>query len=67
MNTEILKKPAFWVALIVAFSGIAVSQGLVVDGSTPAEVVGWVMTLVATFFGGKTSAEPAPAPDQTAA
>ncbi len=61
MNTDILKKPSFWVAVAVALGGIALSQGLVIEGSTPATIIGWVMTLVGSFLGGKT-ALPAPTP-----
>lgn len=66
MNVEILKKPAFWVAVVVALGGIAMSQGLVLEGSTPAAVIGWIMTILGSFFGGKT-ALPAPPTDQPAA
>jgi hypothetical protein len=67
MNTDVLKKPAFWVAVAVALGGVALSQGLVMDGSKPAEIIGWIMTFVGSFFGGKT-AVPLPAPtDQPAA
>lgn len=61
MNTEVLKKPAFWIAIAVACSGVALSQGLVMEGSMPAQIIGWVMTVMGSFFGGKTTAElPAP-------
>lgn len=66
MNTDVLKKPAFWIAVVVALGGIAMSQGLVVEGSKPAEYLGWVMALIGSFFGGKTTAE-LPAPEQPAA
>jgi hypothetical protein len=65
MNTDVLKKPAFWIAVVVALGGIAVSQGLVMEGSKPAEIVGWIMTLLGAFFGGKTTAE-LPAGEPTA-
>lgn len=64
MNTDILKKPSFWVAVVVALAGIAVSQGLVVEGSTPASILGWVMTIIGSFLGGKTTAT-LPAPEET--
>ncbi len=66
MNTEILKKPAFWIAVAVALGGVAVTQGLVLEGSKPAEIIGWIMTFVGSFFGGKTSAQ-LPAGDQPSA
>jgi prepilin signal peptidase PulO-like enzyme (type II secretory pathway) len=55
MNTDVLKKPTFWAAVVVALAGIAVSQGLIVEGSTYSEVIGWIMTIVGSFFGGKTA------------
>ncbi len=61
MNTEILKKVSFWVALVVALAGIAVSQGLVVEGSTPATVIGWIMAMIGSFGGGKVVATTPPA------
>lgn len=61
MNTEILKKVSFWVAVAVALAGLAVSQGLVVEGSTPSEIVGWIMTIIASFGGGKVAAGTPPA------
>jgi hypothetical protein len=66
MNKAVLKKPAFWIAVVVAQSGVAVSQGLILDGSKPAEIIGWLVTLVGTFFGGKTAAQ-LPAGDPPAA
>lgn len=67
MNTDVLKKPAFWVAVVVALGGIATSQGLILDGSHPAEIMGWIMTILGTFFGGKTTGETSPAPEAPAA
>ncbi len=61
MNTEILKKVSFWVAVAVALAGLAVSQGLVVEGSTPAEIIGWIMAMIGSFGGGKVVASTAPA------
>ena len=66
MNTDVLKKPAFWIAVVVALGGIAVSQGLVMEGSKPAEIIGWIMTLIGAFLGGKTAAQ-LPAGDPPAA
>lgn len=67
MDTSVLKKPALWVAVVVALAGVAMSQGLIMEGSTPAEVIGWIMAVLGTFFGGKTSAQPAPANDAPSA
>ena len=63
MNKDVLKKPTFWAAVFVALAGVVVSQGLVLEDSKPAEVIGWIMTIIGTFFGGKTTAE---LPEQTA-
>lgn len=63
MNTDVLKKPAFWIAVVVALGGIAMTQGLVMEGSKPAEILGWVMALIGSFLGGKTTAQ---LPEQTA-
>lgn len=59
MDTSVLKKPALWIAVVVALAGVAMSQGLVMEGSKPAEVIGWIMAVLGTFFGGKAST-PAP-------
>jgi hypothetical protein len=61
MNTLVLKKASFWVAVLLSLAGLAVSQGLVVDGSTASEIVGWIMTIVGSFGGGKVAAQTPPA------
>lgn len=61
MNTEVLKKPLFWVALVVALGGVAVSQGLVLDGSKPAEILGWILALLGSFGTGKVAGALPPA------
>ncbi|HEU5118659.1 MAG TPA: hypothetical protein VFT74_18825 [Isosphaeraceae bacterium] len=47
LNTAILKTVGFWVAVITAILGVLLSQHVVLDGSTAAAVIGWLMT-----FGG---------------
>ncbi len=61
MNTEILKKVSFWVAVATTLAGLAISQGLVVEGSTPSEIIGWIMTIIGSFGGGKVAATTPPA------
>jgi hypothetical protein len=56
MNTDVLKKPTLWLAVVVALTGIAMAHGLVVEGSKIAEVIGWAMAFIGTFLGGKTTA-----------
>lgn len=46
MNLTILKSIKFWVAFVVAVVGLLVSQGVVVDGSTVSNIIGWAMTLL---------------------
>lgn len=47
MNTTILKTLGFWVALISAALGVVLSQHVVTEGSTIADIIGWLLT-----FGG---------------
>ena len=47
MNTTVLKTLGFWVALISAAFGVVLSQHVVTEGSTIADIIGWLLT-----FGG---------------
>ena len=51
MNTTVLKTFGFWAALAVSICGVLLSQHVVMDGSTLAAVLGWILT-----FGGSAGA-----------
>lgn len=51
MNTTVLKTLGFWVALISAMLGVVLSQHVVTEGSTIADIIGWLLT-----FGGSVGA-----------
>ena len=51
MNTAVFKTLGFWVALVTSSLGVLLSQHVVMDGSTLAAVIGWIMT-----FGGSVGA-----------
>ncbi len=46
MNLTLLKSLKFWIAVLVAIVGVGLTQGVVVEGSTPAVIIGWIMTLL---------------------
>lgn len=45
MATTALKTFGFWIAVASAIAGVLLSQHVIVEGSTLAEIVGWFMTL----------------------
>lgn len=58
VNTSALKSIAFWASVIVAILGILVSNGVVVEGTTAAEIVGWVIALLGGAGAGAQVAKP---------
>ena len=52
MNLSLLKSYKLWIAVIVSVLGVLMSQGVVVDGSTAAQVIGWILTFVGAGAGG---------------
>lgn len=60
MNLAALKSIKVWIGLVVAIAGVLVAQGVVVEGSTISEVVGWVVALLGSgAAGGSAAALPA--------
>lgn len=47
IDISVLKTKGFWVSLVVSVLGVVLSQHLVLEGSTLAAVIGWLLT-----FGG---------------
>jgi hypothetical protein len=46
MNLSLLKSYKLWIATAVAIIGVLVSQGVIVDGSTASQVIGWIVALL---------------------
>lgn len=46
LNTAVLKSVGFWIAVLGAVLGVALSQHLIVDGSTAGDIVGWLLTVI---------------------
>ncbi len=46
MNLVVLKTPGFWAASVMAFLGVLLSQQVFSDGSSAAEVLGWIMAFL---------------------
>lgn len=45
-NLSVLKTVGFWVAVVTGIVGILLSQHVIADGSTVAQVLGWLLTLL---------------------
>jgi hypothetical protein len=56
LNTGLLKSPTLWVTVVAAILGILLSQGVIVSGSTLAQIAGWVLTLLGSGATGHTIA-----------
>lgn len=52
LNKNVLKTFGFWAAVLGAVLGVAVTQNLVVEGSTLSDAVGWLLTLLGTGSAG---------------
>jgi hypothetical protein len=59
MNLSVLKTLGFWAAAIPVIAGLLISSGLVLDGSTVDQVIGWILAL-GGVIGGQKLAAPAP-------
>lgn len=65
MNTDALKSYKLWIAVAAAIAGVLLSQGVLVDGSMIAQVVGWLLTFIGSGAGGAVVSKPAePAPTE---
>lgn len=58
MNLSVIRNYRFWIAVVAAVLGVSLSQGIIVEGSTLYSVVGWVLTVIGTGFGGAQLAGP---------
>lgn len=56
MNLSLLKSPKLWIAVVVAIVGVLMANGMIVEGSTPAEIVGWVLSILGGAGAGHTAA-----------
>jgi hypothetical protein len=59
MNLSVLKTLGFWVAAIPVVAGLLIAQGVVLDGSTVDQIIGWVLAL-GGVLGGQKLVTPAP-------
>ena len=46
MNLSLLKSLKFWIAVVLAILGVLVGHGVIIEGSTAAQVVGWIVSLL---------------------
>lgn len=51
IETSALKSWKTWAAVVVALIGVLTASGVILDGSTAAHVVGYVLTLLAAISG----------------
>lgn len=62
MNLSVLKTLGFWVAAIPVIAGLMISSGLVLDGSTVDQIIGWVLALGGVIGGQKLVTAPTEPP-----
>lgn len=55
MNLSALKSLKLWIAVAVAIIGVLVANGVVVEGSTVSQVVGWIVALIGGAGAGATT------------
>lgn len=51
MNKQVLKSPGFWIAMISAIVGQLLTSGVVLAGTAPYQVLGFVLTLAGVLTG----------------
>lgn len=51
---QALKSPKLYITLAVAILGVLLTQGVIVGGSTAAQVVGWIVAFLGTLGTGHT-------------
>lgn len=58
MDYTKLKNYRLWIAVIGALLGVALSQGVLIEGSTAAQVVGWILSVLGIGGAGAVVAAP---------
>jgi hypothetical protein len=58
MNLEAFKSYRLYLAIAVALGGILLTQGVLVEGSTAAQVLGWLLTLLGSGTAGAQAVKP---------
>ena len=60
MNLSVLRTKAFWLTVIPTLAGLALTTGLVLDGTVVDTVLGWALAILGVL-GGHALAAPKPA------
>lgn len=58
MNLSVLKSLGFWATAIPVIAGLMISSGLVLDGSSVDQGIGWVLSILGVLGGHKLQAAP---------